>query len=50
MTKIAVVYFSKTGLTESLAQAVVKGIQSLDNTEALIYCISETDIHGAFIP
>ncbi|MCF6777710.1 flavodoxin family protein [Thiotrichales bacterium 19X7-9] len=46
MTKIAVIYFSKTGLTESLAQAVVKGIQSLDDTEALIYCISETDIHG----
>ncbi|WP_323844409.1 flavodoxin family protein [Microbulbifer magnicolonia] len=49
MTKFAVVYYSATGTSEILAQAVAAGIHSVAGAEAVVLKIADTDIdHGRY--
>ncbi|MEL7069043.1 MAG: flavodoxin family protein [Cyanobacteria bacterium J06581_3] len=46
MTTVAIVYFSATGHTKSMAESLAKGVESVADTSVKVYAIAEEQFSG----
>ncbi|MEM9149038.1 MAG: flavodoxin family protein [Cyanobacteria bacterium P01_F01_bin.3] len=46
MTTVAIVYFSATGHTKSMAESLAKGVDSVEDTSAKLYAIADEQFTG----
>ncbi|MGD1863566.1 MAG: flavodoxin family protein [Phormidesmis sp.] len=46
MTTVAIVYFSATGHTKSMAESLAKGVDSVDESSAKLYAIADEQFTG----